>query len=161
MKVVNTEARVETSVLCNANCIICPRDQFKKRLGVMPMWMFKPLLPQFKELGIETVSLFGYGEPLCDPGLDQKVKLCTDMGFDTFLTTNAGMLNKDVSQRLIEAGLTHIRFSVHGLGDNQEKVQVGLNFVKVMDNIIRFVNLSKGRVMTSVTAICRIVTGKP
>ena len=99
---------------------------------------FRKLAEQAYLLGINTVSPFGFGEPLLDKDIVKKIDLCGMMGFDTFITTNATLLTVEKTFDLLRMGLTHIRFSVHGLGANYERVHKGFNWNKTITNINNF-----------------------
>ena len=103
---------------------------------------FRKLLEQSYLLGISTVSPFGFGEPLVDPGIAKKIDLCGVMGFDTFITTNATLLSVEKSYQLLLARLKHIRFSVHGIGANYERVQKGFSWNKTITNINNFLKIN-------------------
>jgi MoaA/NifB/PqqE/SkfB family radical SAM enzyme len=109
----------------------------------MPYGHFRKLVEQAVELDAKLISLFGYGEPLMDGGLADKIALCTLHGIDTFITTNGAMLTEKRSTQLLEAGLKKIRFSVHGMGDNYEKVHRGLQWDKTFDNIVNFLAINE------------------
>lgn len=153
MQLKNGEVRVENTTICNAKCTICPRDKFTRKKETMPMGLFEDVVMQAYELGATSISIFGYGEPLCDPKLEKKVELCTALGLGTFVTTNASLLDTERSFALVKAGLGHIRFSVHGTWDTHEKVHRGLRFGEVFRNIGNFIKISRGEVTTSVSAI--------
>ena len=151
------EARIESTSLCNAKCIICPRDKMTRPEVTMPMGHFARIIDQVKELGATTVSVFGYGEPLMDDGLAQKIQYCTAQGIKTLITTNAALLDPNFAFDLIEAGLSQIRFSVHGLTKkNYERVHRKLDYDLVIRNISNFIainRMKKAPVITDVIAI--------
>jgi aerobic-type carbon monoxide dehydrogenase small subunit (CoxS/CutS family) len=153
MKLKNTEVRIENTSKCNANCIICPRDKFVRKKTTMDNKHFEDLVKQSVKLGAETISIFGYGEPLCDPDIVDKVQMVTDSGLESFITTNAALLTTDLSSRLVGAGLSHIRFSAHGLWDNYERVHRGLKFSKFMRNVFNYIAISRGKSIKSVSVI--------
>ncbi|NIT58285.1 MAG: radical SAM protein, partial [Aliifodinibius sp.] len=139
MKLINPEVRIETTNLCNAKCIMCPRDELTRPKASMPYEHCKNLIAQADDLGAELISLFGYGEPLIDTSLGAKIRYCTQLGLKTFITTNASLLSEWRCTQLISNGLSMIRFSMHGLTrETYENVHVGLNFYKVMENIDNF-----------------------
>jgi sulfatase maturation enzyme AslB (radical SAM superfamily) len=105
----------------------------------MPNGHFDYLVDQAKELGADTISIFGYGEPLLDQGVVNKVAYCTRKGLKTFITTNGSLLNTNMATWLLEAGLDKIRLSVHGMFDDYERVHIGLKFYSVMRNIQNFI----------------------
>lgn len=116
-----------------------------RKKTIMPNEHFAYLVDQAKDLGAKTISVFGYGEPLMDPGIVEKIRYCKEKGLDTFITTNASLLSLQMSFDLLKAGLSHIRFSVHGIWDNYEKVHQGLKFDKVSRNIANFMAIKLKR----------------
>ena len=153
MKLLNSEVRIETTNLCNAKCTICARDRLKRPLTTMSMDMFRRLVDEVKSMGAETISVFGFGEPLLDINIAEKIGYCTDNGLKTFITTNSSLLDVKRSRELIDAGLSHIRFSAHGLYKNYEKVHRGIKFDTFFRHTISFIKMSDGLVTISVSAI--------
>ena len=152
MKLKNKEVRIETTSFCNAKCITCPRDQMTRPKTTMRYNHFCDLVVQAHELGATDISPFGYGEPLMDKGIAEKVGFCTRMGLKTFITTNGSLLRPEMAKDLVEAGLTHLRLSAHGLFDNYEKTH-GLDWYVFMRNAFNFIKISRGKVKVDVTVI--------
>jgi radical SAM protein with 4Fe4S-binding SPASM domain len=124
----------------------------------MPNDHFFSLVSQAKHLGAETISIFGFGEPLIDPRIVDKVWYCNDKGLKTFITTNASLLHSLMAGGLLGAGLTHLRFSVHGLfSKDYEKIHNGLSFIETIRNIFNFIVINRkrfdGRCKVSATVI--------
>lgn len=142
-KLINGECRIETCNSCNSACTICPREKMTRPKITMSFWHFWNLVSQVRALGADTISAFGYGEPLLDPDIVGKVAYCTKEGLKTFITTNASLLNTNAAFGLLRAGLSHIRFSVHGIFDNYEKVHKGLKFNDTLRNIANFSKINK------------------
>ena len=153
MKLINPEVRIETDSRCNSNCIMCPRSYLTRPQVTMGFYHFKNLCAQAKNLGAKTISLFGFGEPLLDPTIAEKVALVTTLGMDSFITTNASLLTESVTHKLLDAGLTQIRFSVHGLGDTYNKTHVGLSWKRTINNITKFLSMNTGWCKTNVSVI--------
>lgn len=144
MKLINPEVRIENSGMCNASCIYCPRDKMTRHQGIMPSRHFYYLADQAAELGAKTISIFGFGEPLMDNGIVVKVHHVKNRGLDTFITTNASLLDPMLTNKLLKAGLDHIRFSVHGIfSTDYEKVHRGLDYAMVIRNIMNFLVINK------------------
>jgi hypothetical protein len=133
-------------------CIICPREKLKRPKKTMENDHFFDLVCQSKEMGAKTISPFGYGEPLIDPKIAEKIGYCSDLGLETFITTNGSLLTKRAGRRILEAGLSHIRFSVHGFENNYESIHRGLNWRKVSRNILDFL-MMRGDCKASVSVI--------
>ena len=144
MKLINSEVRIENTNMCNAHCSFCPREKLTRPRAVMKASHFKKLVDEAKALGAETITIFGYGEPLMDKKLPEKVQYCTDQGLDTFVTTNASLLFADEAYDLLNAGLSHIRFSVHGFYGEYNKIHKGLDYSLVIRNIFNFLAINKG-----------------
>lgn len=146
MTLINPEIRIENTVKCQAACSMCPRDKLTRPIVTMPQGHFEQLISQAVELGARTVGVFGFGEPLMDKQIVDKVEYCFRRGLDTFITTNAGLLTDDLGAMLLGAELSHIRFSIHGLfAQDYHKVHRGLDFTKVLRNVHNFIRLNEKR----------------
>lgn len=111
----------------------------------MPMGHFENLVNQVAEMGAELISVFGYGEPLLDRTIVEKVAYCSHKGLKTFITTNGSLLSTDIAAKLLDAGLSKMRFSAHGIYDNYERVHRGLDYNRVLRNISNFIAMNKVR----------------
>jgi len=97
---------------------------------------FKDLVKQAKKMGAELISPFGFGEPLLDLDLEEKIQYCTDLGLETFITTNGSRCFMDRMHDLFNAGLTHIRFSIHAINEaGYTKVHRKLSWDQTIDNL--------------------------
>ena len=156
MQIRSQELRIETTSKCNAHCVICPREKMTRPITTMSMDHFKYLVTQAHDLGVKTISLFGHGEPLLDEAIAEKIAYCFAAGFDTFLTTNASLLNETASYELLRSGLSHIRFSAHGISESYEKVHRGLKWNRLVENFnnfLRTMRLMESRCKVSVSVI--------
>ncbi len=148
MKLINPEIRIENSSMCNASCIYCPRDKMTRLQVIMPNNKFYDLVNQAGALGAETISIFGYGEPLMDDRVVSKVLYCKNRNLDTFITTNVSLLDNDMAHKLLNADLDHIRFSIHGIfKPDYEKVHCGLDYLDVFRNIMGFIELNNRKTL--------------
>lgn len=135
-KLTNPEIRLETTNRCNASCIMCPREKMTRPMGVLDMELFKRVVDEAVEAGATTVSLDHYGEPLMDPHFIERVKYAKKKGLLTFTVTNASLLNKELSEKLILAGFDKLRISMYGMTKEVfEKIHKGLDFDTVIGNI--------------------------
>ena len=64
MRLINPEIRFEVTNICNAKCIMCPREKMKRPQGVLDMALYKRVLDEAVCAGANQVSLENYGEPL-------------------------------------------------------------------------------------------------
>lgn len=142
MKLINPEVRIETTNYCNAHCETCPRDQMTRSKVTMDYNHFCTLVLEAYDLGAKLISPFGYGEPLMDRRITDKIEFCSKLGLETFITTNASLLTLDDTRALLDAGLSHIRFSAHGIFDNYEKVH-GLDWNTFERNVFNFIKVRR------------------
>lgn len=158
MNIFNPEIRIETTSQCNSKCVICAHSSMTRKKTTMQFAHFLDIINQAQQLGYKTASIFGFGEPLQDRALAQKVYTAGTLAkMETFVTTNASLLDIDRASELLDAGLSHIRFSVHGTYDNYERVHQGLKWPETWRNIANFLQMNKSKYnsacKTSVTVI--------
>jgi len=142
------EVRYEVTDHCNAECIMCPRDEHKlgRPHGIMDLKKFKKSVDEITELGCRQVLLQGFGEPLIDKKLEDKIAYAKTKGLRTFITSNASLLTRERTIRLIDAGLDELRVSYYGMRkESYERVMVGLNFETTMDNLMDFLDVRAQR----------------
>jgi len=107
----------------------------------MDTYFFKQLVKQSKKLGATTISVFGFGEPLIDQNLAGKIKICSDQKLDTFITTNGSLCTWTRMYDLFSAGLSHVRFSVHGIENTYSQAHKGLKWDTTITNIFSAITL--------------------
>lgn len=146
MKLKNPEVRIETTNYCPANCIMCPHDTLTRVKGVMDMDLFKKIVDDALQCDIKSVFIGGFGEPLTDPLLAERIKYIKSVNPEIFVNfiTNGILWTDEKAINLIEAGLDEVRFSVYGTTkDVFENVHKNLDFDKVHANINRVLALKK------------------
>lgn len=117
---------------------MCPREKMKRPVGYMDLALFKRLIDECSQWdSLEEVHLHGFGEPLIDPYLTERVRYAKEKGIrDTYVVTNASLLTSEVSERLICAGLDRIKVSFYGATkEAYEVIHRGLTFEVVKDNV--------------------------
>ena len=162
-KLINTEVRIENTNLCNAHCVMCPREKMTRSKTTMCWGLFCNLVDQAIDLGAETISVFGFGEPLLDKNLEEKIGYCSDKGLNTWITTNASVLGMQRSFNLLNAGLKNIRFSVHASTPLEyDRVHNGLSWIETTRNIANFLHINKragNPIKTNM--VCMPISGEP
>jgi len=58
--------QIESTNICNAKCVFCPRDDMHRKQGVMSLELFKKIVDECATLGITHVRVHNYGEPFLD-----------------------------------------------------------------------------------------------
>ena len=135
--------QIESTNICNAKCVFCPRDEMHRRQGVMSFDLFKKIVDECAELGITHVRVHNYGEPFIDRRLVEKVRYAKGKGIqEVGMISNGSLITEEVARGMIEAGLDAINISVDAGGREVfESTRIGLKYDKVIDNVERLVRL--------------------
>src|SRR5262245_36293230 len=135
--------QIESTNICNAKCVFCPRDEMHRRQGVMSFELFTKIVDECAELGITHVRVHNYGEPFVDRQLVEKVRYAKQKGIrEVGMISNGSLITDDVARGMIEAGLDAINISVDASGkDVFESTRIGLKYDKVIANIERLLAL--------------------
>jgi hypothetical protein len=135
--------QIESTNICNAKCVFCPRDEMHRRQGVMKFDLFRKIVDECAELGITHVRVHNYGEPFVDRQLVEKVRYAKARGIaEVGMISNGSLITEEVARGMIEAGLDAINISVDASGKEVfEATRIGLKYDKVIANIERLVRL--------------------
>ena len=138
---------VDPSSSCNLRCLFCPTGdtsliQSTKRFqGYMELDVYKKIISDLDQFEgkIKTLRLYKEGDPLVNPNLVEFIEIAKRSSkierIDT--TTNAIILNKNISKRLINSGIDQINISINGVSSQQYKklTKVEVNFDRLVDQI--------------------------
>jgi hypothetical protein len=116
--------QIGTTNRCNERCTFCPNPTLVKPKGVMSWDTFVKIVDSERS-GIYDLCLFG--EPLLDPQLCARIAYIrkTRPTSEIYFHTNGLLLKPEMTDRLVEAGLSRIVVSVYGFGQKEhEKLQV-------------------------------------
>lgn len=84
------------------------------------------------------------GEPTLNDHLPDLISYAAQNGHDTFLSTNATKLTRDMCQRLIQSGLARVNLCMDGFSkEAQENYRVRSDFDEVKSNIEMFLDVRK------------------
>src|SRR5260370_3116786 len=72
--------QIESTNICNAKCVFCPRDDMHRRQGIMTVDLFRKVVDECLELGITHVRMHNYGEAFIDKRLVEKVRYAKEKG---------------------------------------------------------------------------------
>jgi MoaA/NifB/PqqE/SkfB family radical SAM enzyme len=104
---------VEPTTACNLRCRICVRNSWSEPVGSMEMATYRRLLDGLREVpSLRTVAFWGFGEPLLHPDIVEMVVLAEELGAKTELITNGLLLDREMAEGLVIAGLDTLIVSV-------------------------------------------------
>ena len=128
---------LEPTTYCNLQCRTCIRNAWEEPIGAMDITVYRKLLTDLKEFKtLKSIAFWGIGEPLAHPGIIEMVALAHEAGLKTEMITNGHLLNKNMAQGLIQAGLDTLIVSVDG--STQETftdIRQGGDLLRVEENI--------------------------
>ena len=136
---------IEASSACNLNCSICFRHGWTDRsTGMLDMRVFASLAEQMKELpSVKEVCFGGMGEPLFHPHITDMIS-AIPADRKKMLITNGTLLDRQMSERLLQAGLNELWLSMDGFDpDSYEHIQTGGHFRLIMRNLEAFNEVRK------------------
>jgi radical SAM protein with 4Fe4S-binding SPASM domain len=79
----------------------------------MEIGLYRKVVAEIKEMGIKSLKLYFFGEPLLHPEIGEIVRLAKAACDRVELTTKGMPLTEKRSQELIDAGLDYLRVSVY------------------------------------------------
>jgi radical SAM protein with 4Fe4S-binding SPASM domain len=129
--------QIESTNLCNAKCVFCPRDEMHRRQGVMDFDLFRKVVDECATLGISHVRVHNYGEPFLDKELVEKVRYAKSRGIpEVGMISNGSLITEELAQGMIDAGLDAINISVDAAGKEVfERTRVHLDYDTVIGNV--------------------------
>ncbi|MBM15171.1 MAG: hypothetical protein CMH75_03650 [Nitrospina sp.] len=91
------------------------------------------------------VILHGYGEPLLDKKIVERIKVCADRGIPTYFSCVPANLTIERAKEVMDAGLTVFKFSIDALDDEWQKRIRGSqnNFDASYRTILDIIDLKK------------------
>lgn len=133
---------IEATNVCNLRCLHCPQSTMRRRPQYMDIGLFEKIVTELKPAK-PFVDLYMQGESLLHPRIVDMVRLARENGLLPRITTNATLLTKELSKKLIEAGLNKIEFSMSGVTKKTyEEMHRGGKYEKTLNNVLDFLELN-------------------
>jgi uncharacterized Fe-S cluster-containing radical SAM superfamily enzyme len=125
-----TTVQVETTNVCNSNCVFCPHSEFEEH-GTMPDKLYAKIVNECVE--VPTLEVFipmGTGEPLCDPKILSRIFYARTVLDDRViirLFTNASFLDDPIVEYLSTVRNFQLHISLNGLRHETRHRLMGLD----------------------------------
>ena len=143
-KLLHPEVRYEVTDHCNASCVMCPRDkhEFGREHGIMNQARYEKSIDEVVALGARSVVLTGFGEPMLDKHLEDKIAYASRHGLSTYFITNGSAMTPRRARKLMESGLSEMRVSFYGMRpETYNAVMQGLDFERTRKGILEFLRI--------------------
>ena len=137
---------IENTNCCNSHCVMCPREKLTRKSGFMDFGLFEKIIKEVSNMRRKPVThLHGFGEPLLDPLLSERIALAKVCGIQhTYIVTNASLLSPETSRKIITAGLDKMKISFYGTDEESyDATMRRLSFKVTFHNVIDFLRIRK------------------
>jgi radical SAM protein with 4Fe4S-binding SPASM domain len=135
---------------CNLECPHCiighPNLTDEYYSGTRLTWVdYKKVIDEGHDHQCPSLSVQGNNEPLLNKKLESYIEYAAKRGFiDIMMNTNASALTERRARKLLDSGLTRLRFSIDAVNPvTYAKTRVGGDYNKVIRNIERFLDLKE------------------
>lgn len=140
---------IETTAFCNQRCSHCGHKTMKRKKGNMEIKLYKKIIDEISQVDPSTeVWMTFYGEALLlRYKLYYMIKYAKDKGLtNVVLNSNAGLLDDENADLLIESGLDRFIISIDGFSkETYEKIRVGGTFEQTYQNVLGMWNKIKSK----------------
>lgn len=105
--------KIELTGRCNFACAFCARDMRLRDQKDMDKGLFRQLVREMRDAGVEELGLFYLGESFMVPWLPEAIAYAKhECGYPyVFLTTNGSLASPERVRACMEAGLDSLKFS--------------------------------------------------
>jgi molybdenum cofactor biosynthesis enzyme MoaA len=130
-------AMVELTAGCNHSCIFCTNPRMKIKSSRLDIELFRNFIKEGTTLGLKEVGFYMRGEPLLDKRLKSFIEIASNGGVEyIYITTNGALASLSNVKKLVDAGLTSIKFSINAASRENYKLTHGKDdFDKVIKNL--------------------------
>jgi hypothetical protein len=134
--------QIETVATCNARCVMCPVEEWRRSTLLMSDALFTSLIDQLAGQPGKVLRVTPQldGEPLIDKKIEDRIAALKAIGIPHVeISSNASLLTPERGRRLLDSGLDRISFSMDGASkDTFEAIRRRLDFTECRDNILAF-----------------------
>ena len=148
---------ISASDICNFKCNYCfqSTEAGVKDPQIVSFDKFKIIVDQIKELvqkggeNIKIIRFIGNGEPLLNKNLSQMIKYISENNIaDRYeVTTNGSCLTHELTDKLVDSGLTRLLISIQGVYSEKYMKICGykIDFEHFVEEITYFYHKSRGK----------------
>ncbi|MBD3344046.1 MAG: radical SAM protein [Chitinivibrionales bacterium] len=151
--------------VCTHACIHCPQRHYSQKKDFNPHYMscdcIENIVDEMAHYPHSLLRFCAWGEPCLHPNLTDFVAYAHSRNVKTILLTNGYLLNEQLSQALLNAGLTLIEVSIDAASSETYTAVRCCNdpaaFTKVVDNVESMIQL-RNAVLSSTSIVVSHVT---
>jgi len=110
-----------------------------------------------------VIVLHGYGDPLLDKDMPERVAMLREKGISSYFSCNPANINIERTIEIFKSGLDYIKFSIETTDDAKHKSIRGQasDFTKSYDNIRKLLELKSKHNLKTTVVITMLNLGRP
>ncbi len=144
---------MELTNRCSSGCLVCPRDAITRPKGMMSECVFKAVSEKLVSEG-SLITFSGMGDPLSHPNVFEWIYEIRRKGGDVGIVINPASLNKNISQKLIEARPNSITLSFPSIRKKVfERLCPKVSYDNALKRALELIDIARGNVGLMVTGI--------
>lgn len=154
--------KIELTGICNLRCGFCAlTKRLEQPKSPMKWELLERIIYESHQFGIKEIGFFYIGESFTAMDiLVPAIKLATDLGFENrFLTSNATVATPERVKKVIEAGLTSLKWSVNNQ-DAEQFAEITARpaalFTRALNNIAEAFTVRNEIGMTGPSKFCQL-----
>ncbi|MDD5530693.1 MAG: radical SAM protein [bacterium] len=99
---------VELTNICNFDCTFCATRIMKRQKGMMDFNLYRKIVNEAKDIGINNLNLWLMGEPFLYPKIFECIEYAKDKNIGVSLITNGSLFNAHFFQKFFSLDLSNI-----------------------------------------------------
>lgn len=127
---------IEITNACNLRCRMCNLVSMKRSPRFMEYEVYTRIIDRVAEARVENLRLHTYGETLLHSRLVDMLAYARRAGLRVWISTNAQLLNDELGQHVLMAGVHTVRYSVEGASaEVYERIRKGGCWKTLLENM--------------------------
>lgn len=142
--IISSMVNIEFTNICPARCIICPRDAFESKLGIMGMTLFKKIIDDIAQYNCACVNTCGFGDPFTDKYFFERCAYIKDKLPDTkiYASTTGYLMDEKYYTNIIKY-IDILKISFFGMTEEVYKKMHGIKLYPSLSNILKLLYESR------------------
>ena len=137
MEIIN----IETTNICPAKCIICPREKFTSKKGSMDMELFKKIMRDAFDHEVKVVDTCGFGDPFADNRFFERCGyIKANSNAKIYISTTGYLMNQPY---LVLKYVDILKLSIYGMHPHVYKKMHNLSISQSIKNIFSLLDKKK------------------
>lgn len=145
---------------CNVLCHMCPRQDFRRPSIPMPKALYKRVLNELNEHGIEHLAIYHIGEALTHPDFEEIVSELRgkkNLGL-IWMSTNGQIFDETAIRFVLNSSIDYVNFSAHAVTETTyKKVMPDGDFDLAMDHLNTFYRLKGDKLPSRPFLHCQMI----